>query len=136
MKNAKSEEPSTVRARCPALARMVRTTGTAMGMGLALGAPVAAGCPTAEAVSIFERDDPVFETKTACVRGYPFRCAFKTVDGIATGGKEYTSQSGKLNVPPLATQVSVAVKTVDDSNFFHRTPARESSSPAAVNADH
>ena len=115
MKHAMREDPSKARAGCAALSRMMCATGAVMAMMLAFGAPVAAACLTTDTVSVYEGDDADFKIKNSCVRAYPFRYTFTTVDGTATGGQDYTSRSGKLTIPRAATQVKITVETNDDS---------------------
>ena len=65
-------------------------------------------------VSVEEGDDAVFTVSlsAASAQGVTFR--YKTADGSATAGADYTQASGELTIPAGGTGASITVSTAED----------------------
>ena len=65
-------------------------------------------------VSVEEGDDAVFAVSLTAAAAQDVSFRYRTADGTATAGADYTEASGRLTIPAGGTEASIAVSTAED----------------------
>ena len=67
-----------------------------------------------DAAAVEEGEDAVFAVTLTAAASQDVSFGYKTADGSATAGADYTQASGRLTIPAGGTEASIAVATAED----------------------